>query len=62
MKKLLVLLVVFISFNSFSNVVESSLNENKPPKKGFNYKKMKKKNARCKRRNIFGCKNYTFNR
>ena len=61
MKKLLVLLVVFISFNSFSNVVESSLNENKP-RKGFNYKKMRKKNARCKRRNIFGCKNYTFNR
>ena len=52
MKKLLVLLVVFASFNSFSNVEYKS--------DGFNYKKLQKKHKKAKRSNIFKCRGFQF--
>lgn len=52
MKKLLVLLVVFASFNSFSNVEKRS--------NGFNYKKLQKKHKKARLFNIHKCKGFQF--
>ena len=52
MKKLLVLLVVFASFNSFSNVEHKN--------DGFNYKKLQKKHKKAKLFNIHKCRGFQF--
>ena len=52
MKKLLVLLVVFASFKSFSNI-EGRNN-------GFNYKKLQKKHKKARLFNVHSCRGFQF--
>ena len=60
MRLLVLLLFVGLSFNSYSNKTNGKRYKKHKHTSGMNYKKIKKTHHKYKKRNVYGCNNYSF--